>query len=114
MSTVQITIVEVSGTATTGESVPVASSRLIGTPEVISSTASSQATTLVADANTIEATRLDRYYWRIAIAGDEDVYVAFGSAPTASSTAGLLCLAGGVYEFRLRAVGDKVAVINLA
>jgi len=110
MSNVHIAIVQVSGTALTGEAVPVAAAELVGTPEVIVSSGSSQQSTLTS--SSLSASLLPNYFWRIAVGGSDDVYVAFGSNPTASAAAGYLCPAGGVYEFRVGAVGNKVAVIN--
>ena len=93
---------------------PVAAAALVGTPEVIVSTTSSQRSTLAATSSTVTESRLADYFWRIAVGGSDDVYVAFGDNPTASAATGYLCPAGGVYEFRISFVGAdaKVAVIN--
>lgn len=46
-----------------------------------------------------------------AVSTDTAVYVAFGSAPTASSTGGFLVPAGGTLFVRVKS-GDKGAVIT--
>lgn len=45
------------------------------------------------------------------VATDTAIYVAFGSSPTASSSAGFLVPANGVEYFRVNS-GDKAAVIT--
>jgi hypothetical protein len=120
MAKVQVSLVQVSTRSGVGDGVPVASSRVIGTPEVITVTGTSQATTLVADATTIDATRLSEYVWRLAVmpqSGDTAVGIGtqFASTPVATSTTGpALPLAATPYEFGVRAVGDKVALIEIA
>jgi hypothetical protein len=111
MSTVQISIVTSNGVSATGAAAPVTSSAMVGAAEIIASSGSSQPLQTL-DATDLDSTRLDQYFWRIAVVGTESVYAAFGAAPTASSTSGFLCPAGGVYEFRINAGTDIVAVIN--
>lgn len=111
MSTVHVTLVEVTGVGSTGEQIPVASTRLIGTPQAMTSGASAQST-VVANSSTINADRVSQYFWRIAVAGTDNVYAAFGADPTASSTTGYLLPAPGVYEFRVYAINEKVAIAN--
>jgi len=111
MSTVQFSIIQVNGVAATGMAVPVPSSSMVGDAEVITSDGTSaQLETL--DATDLDTTRLDQYFWRVAVVGTDNVYVAFGANPTATSTSGFLCPAGGVYEFRINAGTDIAAVIN--
>ena len=112
MSKVHIAIVRVTGTALNGDAVPVAGSELVGTPETITSSGSSQSSTITASTSVVDQYNLDRYFWRIAVGGTDDVYASFGSSPTASESTGYLLPAGGVYEFRVTTVGNKVAVIN--
>lgn len=65
-----------------------------------------------ADIPGVNANVLGHYAWRIAVSGTDDVHVTWGSSPTATDTNGFLCPAGGVYEFRISSLTDKVAVIN--
>lgn len=111
MSTVQICIVTSNGVSATGAAAPVTSSAMVGAAEIITSSGTPQSL-LGLDATDLDSTKLDQYFWRIAVIGTESVYAAFGAAPTASDTSGFLCPAGGVYEFRINAGTDTVSIVN--
>lgn len=110
MSQVHVALVRVASSSTNGLVVPVAHTALVDEPEAITSSASTQETTL-------EVTRdmgsLTRLIWRVAVFGDEAVYAAFGATGlTAGPTTGYLCPPNGVYEFGAGAVGDVCGIIN--
>lgn len=96
----------------------------IGTPEVITTSPTSQTSTLAATAALLAGTTTAataagnpagsaRVCWRLANTGAEDVVVQFGSAPTATQTADFMVLADSVAYFAVGAAGEKVAVINV-
>lgn len=86
---------------TVGDTAPVAYSGS-ATFEVKTPSGSSAATTAAANASQTIC----------RVATDTAVYVAFGSSPTASSTAGFMIPANAVEYFRV-ASGDKAAVITV-
>lgn len=90
-SAVQVSLVSLANHG--GDIAAVAHSTQVVAPQTITATGTSQQFT------NVEATEPGRI-WRVAVAGDEHVYVAFGTNPTASATNGFLCPASGVYEFR--------------
>lgn len=113
MSKVQFSIVRVSNPGT--PAAPLASSKALVTPQVISTTSSAQETTLQPeDATGWIASQATSFAWRVAVKGSDDVVVAFGSAPTAvaDGSAGYYCIAGGVYEFAVDQGTDIASVIN--
>lgn len=69
--------------------------------EVISSTGTSQATTIAAGNNSA-----------VTITADGPVWVAFGSSPVAAEGTDWLILAGQTRDFGRIAPGSKVAVID--
>ncbi len=107
MASVHVALVRSASLATTQEALPFPLGALDGAAEMITSSGTSQPTTMEFEGNSPS-----RWLWRIAVTGNENVHVAFGVDPVASATAGFLCPAGGVYLFGVANVGDKVAVIN--
>lgn len=120
MSTVHFSLVEVNSYSQGGKPVDVPSTRLQGVPESITSSGSSQTTDLQATKSIATAVEEDGAYyrkdgtlfWRIANMGTDNIYVAFGTSPTASSTTGYGIPAGGVDFFAVSVDGEKAAVIN--
>jgi len=110
MSNVHVSIVKVQGVTATGGSMLVETSQGYGTAETKVSSGSSSGTTLSATAQR-DDDNPKNYAWRIANMGTDNIYVAFGAAPTASAT-GKGIPAGAVMFFSVEAFGDIVAVIN--
>lgn len=110
MSKVHISLVKVSTITANGTSMPVEDSSGVGTAELITSSGSSQASTLSITSQ-VGGDAPNRYAWRIANMGTDHIYCSFGAAPTAAAT-GKGVPAGAVCFFGCVAFADKVAVIN--
>ena len=110
MSSVHVSIVRSSSVSAADPDSPMAveDSDSLGTAETLTSGAGQAVTTLAFPTGASP----EQYAWRIANMGTDNVYVAFGAAPTASA-AGKGIPAGAVAYFGVRAVGDKVAVTNV-
>lgn len=125
MSNVHIAIVRMTHPAAV-TSIP---SSLALAAETIASSGANQTTTIQATAallagTTAAATAVGnqagaiRSAWRVANAGTDNVYVAFGATPNAGTaapsvtTSRFLLPAGQVAYFAIGAAGDKAAVIN--
>ena len=108
-SVVQVSIVSLANHG--GDIAAVAQQRFKVAPQVITASGTSQQFT------NVEAVQPGDI-WRVAVAGDTHVYVAFGENPTASATTGYLCPASGIYEFRVGGgttdTPHIAAVINVA
>lgn len=111
MSTVHFSFVEINAYSQGGKPVDCPSSKLIGTPEVKTSSGSSQQTTLAATDVAIFR-KHGTLFWRIANMGTDNVYVAFGTNPTASASTGYGIPAGAVEYFMVETAAEKAAVIN--
>jgi len=91
--------------------VPIVSATNNGAAQVLTTSASSQAST-VAIPSVQVGVNVSTYVWEITNMGTNDVYLAFGTSPTATSTAGKAVAAGGVRFFSASVWGERVAVIN--
>ena len=118
MSNVHIALCEVRAYSANGQRVEVPDARLIGTPEVIASSGTTQQATLTATVGT-NIRRTESALWRIANCGTDHVYAVFGSNPAPASIAaaagtGYAVPAGAVCYFKVNINSEKVAIINTA
>lgn len=112
MSTVQVALVKVG---------PMVETRIVPRSvlldsEVATSSGSSDAFENVVATSTVLGGNVQNGIWRIAVAGSDSIYVAFGivgALATASSTTGFLCPAGGVYEFACSRDNEVVSIIQV-
>lgn len=114
MSKVQVALVRVNSLDNLGYSVPVASSAMVGTAEVVTSSGSASAASGLTATAAVAGEDPRQYIWRVSVLGDESIYIHFASSPVASPTAGFMCIANNTYEFSVAAFGHKFSVINVA
>lgn len=105
MSTVHITLGNVQVRALTGSTLPVEDGPPVAAETINSNNASSQQTTIAATAV--------GQIWTISAIG-QDVWCNIGSNPTAASGSGRLITNGSTRSFAATAVGQKVAVRDVA
>ena len=119
MSTSLVTIARSDALATSGDTLPVASSAVHASARIISSGTSQQSAALAVGSAPYSDPRY--YLWRITNGGDTatnrslPVYLVFGSNPTAVNTgANMRCLllVGDTFECHAAADGEKVAIIE--
>ena len=116
MSNVHFTLVFSRGYSSDSKPIDAPASRPIGTGETIVSSASIQETDLEA---TAAITRQEgKAFWRVAVSGTDDVYVAFnltGELVTQADVkeAGFLMLAGSTEYFHFTQYGEVGVVINV-
>lgn len=116
MSQVQVSLHPVVSVGVGSQQVPVLGPVPIAS-EVITSSGTSQATTIVANAATIGTYKLGQLMWRVSVVGDETVVANFGTAPApadaaAAKLAGPVLSPGGMGELFAVVADHKVAVIN--
>jgi len=100
MATVHTTIEAVNGTSALGGVMPVAQSI-----ETLAETLTSSATSA---AGTIEAPGKN-LFWSVTVSGG-DIWVKFGTDPTAASGSGYLMTDGQTRDFAVTLVGEKIAI----
>lgn len=100
MATVHVTMNNVQGRAITGSTMPVVDSQPTDAATATSSGTSAEVAGIVGAAGK---------FWQIAVTGG-NVWVAFGSNPTAGSGAGHLILDGQTRDFAVTADGEEVAI----
>jgi len=110
MSTVQVALVKVGRFKSNNmvcDSVMLAS-------ETVASGASDEMTDVVASTANILQNTVDGIIWRVAVAGTDSIHVKFRPTGDGAVTAatGILCPAGGVYEFAVRAIDDRPYIVN--
>lgn len=108
MSTVHVVLSRVNSMGSDGDNIPVVS----GTPtakQTLTGGASSVASTITA-AN-VEARGVAGLVWAIT-ARDADIWVKFGTAPTAAAGSDWLIMTGETRYFGVGVYDEKVAVIN--
>jgi len=106
MATVHITLSQVGGVALSGTEMPVANSIPIAADTLATSAISAQSSITAST----DALAGKSAFWTVTATGN--VYVRFGSNPTAVTDAGWLILAGQTRDFAVTATGEKVAVID--
>lgn len=104
MATVHITLNRVAGPARANPIMPVIESVEIAADTMTSSASSAQSSAV--------ATAEPDAYWQITASGG-DVFVKFGSNPTAASDSGHLIIDGTTRDFAVSATGEKVAVVDV-
>lgn len=100
MATVHIVLSKVQGLALTGVTMPVANSVPLYSDTKTSSVTSQQSDITAPDTNA---------FWSITATGG-NVYVKFGSNPTAVTDEGWLILDGQTRDFAVSAASEKVAI----
>jgi len=102
MATVHVVLAGASGRSATGATMPVPNSVPTGVDTMTSSASSAQA-------NFNAGSRWEGLFWSITATGG-NVYVAFGSDPTAVTDEGWLILDGQTREFAVSAASETVAI----
>lgn len=103
MALVHITLCNVQARADTGATMPIPDS-IEGAADTITSSGTSAQSSIVAGGPVLLKPR----FWTIASKGD--VWVKFGTNPTADSDTGHLVLANQPRSFAVTAAGEKVAI----
>lgn len=102
MATFSATLTRVRNGASSGGTMPVARSIADATATAITTSSTSQQA---------DITGGDGQYWVLTVTGG-DVWVLFGTNPTAVASSGYLMTSGSTREFGVTATSEKVAVIN--
>lgn len=105
MATVHITLGQVTGVSVQAVSMPAARSVPIAADTMTSSGTSAQSS-ITADTGGLSR---QAAFWSITVTGG-NVFVRFGSDPTAASDTGHLILDGTTRDFAVSATGEKVAI----
>lgn len=100
MSTVHVTLNNVQGRALTSSTMPVVDSQPVDAATATSSASSAEVAGIVGAAGK---------FWQITVTGG-NVWVAFGTNPTAVSGAGHLILDGETRDFAVTAEGEEIAI----
>lgn len=104
MATFSATLTGVNNGAASSGTMPVARSVPDATATAITTSGSSQQASITASFPL-------RQYWVLTVSGG-DVWVSFGSNPTAAASSGYFMAAGQTREFSVTGPSEKVAVIN--
>lgn len=107
MALVHITLCNVQARADTGATMPIPDS-VEGAADAIESSGTSAQSSIVAAGPTLLKAR----FWTIVPKGD--VWVTFGTNPTAGADSGHLVLANQPRSFAVTAAGEKVAIKDAA
>ena len=100
MATVHVTMNNVQGRAITGSTMPVVDSQPTDAATATSSASSAEVAGIVGAIG---------QFWQVTVSGG-DVWVAFGTNPTAASGSGHLVLDGETRDFAVTAVGEEIAI----